>query len=176
MDLVKLARSTKGVDLQQELDRFSFNEATALVTRSQVAGCDMTLPKRFIKVPIITSCRTREQKNMPFNCNAGREPAASYYVAGRQPCCHTCALTGHVSMQAPEWSYKVRRAQHPCYTTSNASYGIKNPKPADMPLAWNGVKGEFTKHSEGATRDKGLRCFTAMSKVHKRFDEYTHYR
>eukprot|EP00892_Ulva_mutabilis_P004586 jgi/Ulvmu1/249/UM001_0253.1 len=126
VDLAELARSALAVDLQKELERFSLDEETALITLSQVAGCDLTLPKRFVK--------------------------------------------------APEWSYQTRRPQHPCYTTSNASYGLKNPKPADMPLAWRGIKGDFTKHSEGAVRDKGLRCFTTMSKVHKRFDEYTHFR
>lgn len=50
VDLVGLSKKSLEVDLHQELRRFSFDEETALVTLSQVAGCDLTLPKRFVKV------------------------------------------------------------------------------------------------------------------------------
>lgn len=53
VDLVELARSALAVNLLQELQRFSFDEETALVTLSQVAGCDLMLPNRFIKVPAL---------------------------------------------------------------------------------------------------------------------------
>lgn len=56
VDLMELARSTLTVNLLQEMHRFSFDEETALVTLSQVAGCDLTLPKRFIKVPALFQC------------------------------------------------------------------------------------------------------------------------
>jgi len=45
-----------------------------------------------------------------------------------------------------------------------------------MPLAWHGVTGDFTSREPGPTRFKGLRCHTEVSKVHKAFDEFTHYR
>lgn len=79
-------------------------------------------------------------------------------------------------MQSHEWNYDKRRKEHPCYTTASSAYGAKSPNTADMPMTWNGVHGQFTSTFKGMTRYKGLRCFTEVSKVHKAFDEYTHYK
>lgn len=51
VNLVEQAESTAlSLDLEQELKHFFFDEQAALITRSQVEGKDMTLPKRFIQV------------------------------------------------------------------------------------------------------------------------------
>lgn len=78
-------------------------------------------------------------------------------------------------MQVGDWSYAPRRKQHSSYTTANSTYGQRSPNQSDMPMTWHGCKGQFTNTFQGMTRNKGLRCFTECSKVHKAFDEYTHY-
>lgn len=157
-----------GPDITQELAEFGFEEREALVTRSQLEGADILLPSRFVDVRALSTC-------FPWELE--------FAVTVKQRC-HSCLLqrvirkgwlsgTGtSASVQSHKWDYSRRRRQHPCFTTSNYAYGMKNPLKADMPMTWHGAQGEFTKTFAGPPRDRGLRCWLETSKVHRAFDEF----
>lgn len=71
---------------------------------------------------------------------------------------------------AGAWT-KSTPSQHPVYVTSNNQYGIKTVGPANLPIRWHGVRGEFTDGFGGAMyRDNGLDVRVQRSKVHSAHD------
>lgn len=60
--------------------------------------------------------------------------------------------------------------QHPCYTTTSASYGRLRPRQAEMPLEWHGLDGAFTKGIPFMPSTTGLNTATTRSRVHPTLD------
>ncbi|EEH57100.1 uncharacterized protein MICPUCDRAFT_39965 [Micromonas pusilla CCMP1545] len=71
---------------------------------------------------------------------------------------------------AAAWKLEVPK-QHACYATSANVYGAKRVTPADMPMRWHGVKGDFTDRFGGAMyKDDGLVVGIDKSNVHRALD------
>ncbi|KAK9810139.1 hypothetical protein WJX72_005473 [[Myrmecia] bisecta] len=68
------------------------------------------------------------------------------------------------------WKHKPRK-QHPVYATSNNTYGYKQPTQQEMPMSWNGIRGEFTKNFVVGNGHTGFATGITGSKVHRALDD-----
>lgn len=66
----------------------------------------------------------------------------------------------------------LRRGQHPCYTTTNNTYGVKLPSQQELPNSFNGINGKFTPQFPGMPRNTGFVTSKIRSTVHRTLDEF----
>ncbi|GLI59115.1 hypothetical protein VaNZ11_000946 [Volvox africanus] len=65
------------------------------------------------------------------------------------------------------------KEQHPVFTTSNNTYGIKTPVQVDMPLTYTAASQHFTKSFPvSAPKSAGLVTAVTKSNVHKTLDDF----
>ncbi|EFJ42062.1 hypothetical protein VOLCADRAFT_97973 [Volvox carteri f. nagariensis] len=65
------------------------------------------------------------------------------------------------------------KEQHPVYTTTTNTYGLKTPAQADMPLTYTAASQHFTKSFPvSAPKSAGLVTAVTKSKVHKTLDDF----
>lgn len=68
---------------------------------------------------------------------------------------------------------KLKQKQHPCFeTTTNATYGSKEPLQQELPEEWHGLNGRFTTgFSNIMFKRNGLETSRDRSNVHRAFEE-----
>lgn len=71
-----------------------------------------------------------------------------------------------------EKPFPDRVQQHPCYTTNNNEYGLKEIGDADRISKYYGLNGNFTRKFNGIMySNEGLICGMTKSKVHPSLDQ-----